>query len=65
MASDVAQADLERSHRENTPRDISFGPGIERDGDAAERMAFFGDKYLNLSVAKALERQPPDGDEGR
>ena len=45
------------------PRDISFGPGIERDGDAAERMAFFGDKYLNLSVAKALERQLLDGDE--
>ena len=39
------------------PRDVSFGPGIERDGDAAERLAFFGDKYLNLSVALALENQ--------
>ena len=39
------------------PRDVSFGPGIKRNGDGVERLAFFGDKYLNLSVALALENQ--------
>ena len=28
-----------------------------RDGDAAERLAFYGDKILNLSVARALYAQ--------
>ena len=47
------------------PRDLSFGVGVEgRDGEAAERMAFYGDKMLNLSVARALyaEQMEAGGD---
>ena len=44
------------------PRDTSFGVGVVegRDGDAAERLAFYGDKILNLSVARALYKQEMD-----
>lgn len=42
------------------PRDADFGAGaddavaLERDGETAERLAFFGDKLLNAAVAAAL-----------
>ena len=39
------------------PRDADFGPGVsdqERDGETAERLAFFGDKLLNSAVASAV-----------
>lgn len=41
------------------PRDKSFGVSITegRDNDAAERLAFYGDKILSLSVARALYAQ--------
>ena len=42
------------------PRDADFGAGaddavaVERDGETAERLAFFGDKLLNAAVASAV-----------